>query len=176
MKITTDNFRVPLKKVLFYLVLLYGKVWIIISVIGLFLSLLLGMIVEPKWFVVMFIWVCIVLPMLLIFLYFYHGLLPLNAINISPHHITINDDEIIITSIKEEEDKVIEKYEIKISNSSLEKIITDQDAVILVSNLPKGILVVNYEALVNKGKIIDLITFLNSKVQQSNNVELYAGK
>ena len=100
----------------------------------------------------------------------------MNAINISPHHITITDDEIIITAIKEEENKVMEKYEIKISNSSLEKIITDQDAVILVSNLPKGILVVNYEALVNKGKIVDLITFLNTKVQQSNNIELYAGK
>lgn len=79
------------------MLLIYGKWWILLACGGFIGFLLAGIIFDFRWLIVMFMWLCIVLPFSLIFLYIVYGFKEINAINILPHQTNVKENSLEIT-------------------------------------------------------------------------------
>lgn len=72
--------------------------WPLLATLSLFLLFLtLGIFVDLRWAVVAFMILCIVIPMLGAFLYIWHALKPVTALNTLPHEICETGDSFLLT-------------------------------------------------------------------------------
>ncbi|MCM1152175.1 MAG: hypothetical protein NC328_00770 [Muribaculum sp.] len=72
--------------------------WPLIATITVFLALLsIGIFVDLRWIIVALMIICIIAPMIAAFLYIWHALKPVTAINTLPHSIRETPDSLIIT-------------------------------------------------------------------------------
>ena len=83
----TRELKMPPKKMLGTLYMQYGTYWTLVAFIGLCIFILLGIISDPRFFVLALIWIFLVLPLMVAFLYFFYGMQPLTAFNSIPHKI-----------------------------------------------------------------------------------------
>lgn len=84
----------------------YGLKWFIGAVIGLIVFIVLGFTIDIRFFFLCMIWIFLLLPLVVAFLYFYYGMDPLTAFNAMPHKITFTSDKatIMIRKKNHEED------------------------------------------------------------------------
>lgn len=120
--IRTKNIKMPAKKMLSTLFLQYGMPWIIITISGVLIFMILGLALNYRFYLLSLIWIFLFVPLILVFLYFFHGLRPLTTFNVMPHHLVFDDDILKVRlSEKAEEDSGEEKerfkeYEVKKSS------------------------------------------------------------
>lgn len=80
----------PPKKMLGILYLQYGTWWSIGALAGFAIFIILGIILDVRFYFLALIWVFLFLPLVIAFLYFYYGLRPLTAFNSIPHSVTLS--------------------------------------------------------------------------------------
>ena len=106
--IETDEIKLSPKKLLGILFMQYGSPWLIAILVGIALFVVLGFSVDIRFFVVALIWIFLVVPLLVAFLYFYYALDPLTALNAIPHKIRYDEKEITVVVIDKKEEEEVE--------------------------------------------------------------------
>lgn len=96
--IETDIFQVPGKRFSMLLLSIYGKPVLFIMLPLVTAGMAAGIICDLRWIIVAFMLLCIVVPMQLSFMYFYHALRPVTAINATPHKIRFTADGMLISA------------------------------------------------------------------------------
>lgn len=67
---------------------------------------------DLRWLVVMLMAVCLVAPLILAWLYMYHGMRPVTALNVAPHRLKAEGSTLTAEIIEEAEDEKGNKTEI----------------------------------------------------------------
>lgn len=131
--IETSEIKLTPKKMFSFLFLLNGKIWILIALSGVVIFTVLGIAIDPRFFVLALIWVFLVIPMLTAFLYFFYGMKPLTAFNLIEHNVLFTDKEIQLNFPRKEneENRTSDLKEYKIPNSDFESIKTGPDYIIV---------------------------------------------
>ena len=94
-----------------------GIPWLILAFAGILIFIVLGLVLDLRFFVLALIWVFLVIPLLVAFLYFFYGMQPLTAFNTIPHKILFDSSELRIQIIPYEEEKdTYEEEEIQTGN------------------------------------------------------------
>lgn len=75
----------------------YARVWIAVTAIVVAGCGVAGIVADIRWIIVGLMVVCIVAPMLLALLYFYHGLRPACVVNVLPHTLTLAESSLQAT-------------------------------------------------------------------------------
>ena len=100
------------KKMFSVLYLLNGKVWTIGLLSGVFIFCILGFVIDFRFFMLALIWVFLISPMVVAFLYFIYGMKPLTAFNTIPHKVKFENNKLDIEfpdlSPDSTEDKTVE--------------------------------------------------------------------
>lgn len=145
--IVTKEIRITSKKMLWILYLQYGTSWMILLILGVFFFVLLGILLNYKFFILVLIWLFLCIPLIVAFLYFFYGMKPLTVFNSISHKLIFVDNDIRIRLFeinKDESGKVVKKemnasHDYKIKKTEINEIKNGGDYVILISR-PKGIL------------------------------------
>lgn len=147
---TTDRIVIPPKKILLSLILEYGMVWIMAGLCLCLSFIVLGFIIDFRFYFLALFSVFVIIPLILAFIYFYHGLKPLTAYNVIPHSIEIDNNDLKINlfggggSDKDstnEEGLQENRRQIEMKNYKVSKIKTGTDYFLVFMNSPvEGIL------------------------------------
>ncbi len=114
---------------------LYG--WLPLTVLGVLAigALVAGIVIDVRWAIVFLMVVFIVTPLLMSFLYFFHGLRPTTASNVVPHILLFGNDEFTIRILEEKKEEASDKdsntkedRDIKEDNWSEENCRAEKDA------------------------------------------------
>lgn len=87
------------------LVRLNGMPWLILSASGVICFVVLGAALDLKFFFLALLWIFLVIPLMMAFLYFFYGMKPLTAFNAIDHKLIFSDTSvsiIIVSPVKEE--------------------------------------------------------------------------
>lgn len=109
--IETGEIKVPAKKILSLLILHDGKFWQYLSILGILVFVILGITVDVRFFVIALMWVFLIIPMEIAFLYFYYGMRPLTVFNATAHKIIFQNNDIVIQLIQKEDSPEYEETE-----------------------------------------------------------------
>lgn len=116
MGIETAEIRMSSKLMLSVLLLNYGLPWVIAALVGFAVCIVLGCAVNIRFFLLALIWIFLLTPLVIAFLYFYYGMSPLTAFNSILHKLEFSDSEIEVKIIhlseNEEEISANEKEEL----------------------------------------------------------------
>ncbi|MCH5228291.1 MAG: hypothetical protein J1F16_10850 [Muribaculaceae bacterium] len=99
----TRELKMPSKQMLQVLFLQNGMPWISITAAGIVVFILCGIIFNIRFFVVALIWIFMVIPLVVAFLYFYYGMNPLTAFNSIPHKVIFDDSKVTLEFIDPQE-------------------------------------------------------------------------
>ena len=102
--IETAEIKMPAKRMFSTLFTLNGTLWVSIALAGIILFSIIGAAVDARFFILALIWIFLILPMVVAFLYFYYGMQPLTAFNMIPHRLKFNNEELTVEFIEENED------------------------------------------------------------------------
>lgn len=117
--------KMPSRKMFSVLFMQNGILWLIIALVGIVIFALIGCFYDNRFFILALIWIFMIIPMIVAFLYFFYGMKPLTTFNTIPHKLKF-DEKIIVEFFTEDEngltyapqkDYVIDKFlfnEIKI--------------------------------------------------------------
>lgn len=143
----TEIYKMKAGKFAGSLAMIYAKGWIVAIVLLAVAALLAGIFFDLRWGVVFLMIVFLVAPMILAFLYIFHGMRPLTALNVAPHKITFGKQNIAVTACHSHTDPetgeaVMTEIQTKsIPHGLLQGFITGQDYLFLLYNSPeKGFL------------------------------------
>ena len=151
----TKEIRMPHKKMLGVLMMLYGTSWIIVIIAGIVLISILGAIADYRFFFLALMWIFLIIPMIISFLYFYHGMQPLTAFNTIPHKLNFEDSGLQL--IFEDENEI--RRETFVSWDSYEGLRSGADYLLLLFKSPhKGWLFIPMEAL--QGNLQEVLNIL----------------
>lgn len=115
--IETQEIRMPAKKMFSVLFLQNGTIGISVAFGGVLIFCILAMIFDPKFFILALIWIFMIVPMYVAFLYFYFGMRPLTAFNCIPHQIVFDEDKLTVKLMPlSPESKAIDPDEIVIED------------------------------------------------------------
>ncbi|MDE6336121.1 MAG: hypothetical protein K2L34_06090, partial [Muribaculaceae bacterium] len=94
--------RSKLITTLFYL---YG--WLPITILGILaiVALIAGIAIDVRWAIIFLMVVFIITPLLMSFLYFFHGLRPTTAANVVPHTLIFTNNGITIRILEEKKEE-----------------------------------------------------------------------
>ena len=101
--IETGEIKMPPKKLLSILFFQKGIIWLIIALTGVALFIILGITLDPRFYVLTLIWIFLFFPLIIAFLYFFYGMEPLTAFNSIPHKLIFSKDAIKVRLIRKEE-------------------------------------------------------------------------
>lgn len=76
-----------------------GKIWVWLMFIGLVVFTVLGITVNYRFLILDLLWLFLVVPLMMAFLYFYFGMNPLTAFNTMPHRIEFDSDSLTVKII-----------------------------------------------------------------------------
>ena len=122
--IETREIKMPPKKLLSVLLMQYGLPWIAAAGIGLIVFVVLGFSIDYRFFILALIWLFLLTPLVVAFLYFFYAMDPLTAFNAIPHKIIDDENRLRIrfihpenqderpTDHSEQKDYLIEKEEL----------------------------------------------------------------
>ena len=110
----TREIKMPAKKMLSELFLIYGWPWFTGAIIGIVLFVVLGLLLDVRFFMVALIWIFLFVPLVVAFLYFFYGMEPLTTFNVIDHRLEFKENEIEISmpqkkEIEDDETKASEK-------------------------------------------------------------------
>ena len=105
--------RIKSGKLLGILYMMYGTGWTILSLVGVIVFIVLGFTIDLRFFVLALIWVFLIIPMIVVFLYIYYGMKPLTAMNCIEHELECNSSgcKVIVANGNEDEESNKEKRE-----------------------------------------------------------------
>ncbi|MCH5235906.1 MAG: hypothetical protein J1E16_11485 [Muribaculaceae bacterium] len=95
--------EMPSKKMFSILFMQNGILWFLIALIGILVFSLIGIFIDNRFFIVALIWLFLIFPMIVAFLYFFYGMKPLTAFNTIPHSLKFYDHKITVQFFKETE-------------------------------------------------------------------------
>lgn len=107
---------------------------------------------DIRWIIVFFMLICLVAPMLTVFLYFYHGLNPVTVLNTVTHKILFSPSGLTVEIFDDNKDEdnnpvYVLRYKKFIPYSAFGKVLTDLNAFsIAVKDSDKGFLWIPIEA------------------------------
>lgn len=104
--IETKEIKMPPKKMLSILFLNYGSLWSALAFGGFAVWIILGFTVSLKFFFLALIWIFLLVPLVVAFLYFFYGMEPLTAFNSIPHKIEFSPDQLILKFISQNPDDI----------------------------------------------------------------------
>lgn len=111
--IETREIKMPSKKMLLVLFLESGILWTVIAFAGFVTFIILGFALNFRFFLLALIWIFLLIPLVVAFLYFYYGMDPLTAFNSIPHKICFNDKDIEVKLlVNEGEEKESKSYSV----------------------------------------------------------------
>lgn len=108
----SKEIRMQPKKMLTVLYLNYGIKWTIAGLAGITVFIVLGLALDLRFLILALIWIFLIYPLMIAFLYFYYGMEPLTAFNTMPHKLVFDDDGILVRIIEKENDARAENDEI----------------------------------------------------------------
>ena len=136
----------PPKKMLSLLFLQYGTPWLVAALTGLIVFLVLGFVIDYRFFILSLIWIFLFIPLVVAFLYFLYGMKPFTAFNSIPHKLLFNEKELRVRIIEhnvneeekiENEEETItpidEKKDYTVNKSLIESVKRGGDYVLLFS-------------------------------------------
>lgn len=99
--LTTEIICMSRSKLITTLFYLYG--WLPLTILGILavVALIAGIVIDVRWAIVFLMVVFIVTPLLMSFLYFFHGLRPTTAANVVPHTLLFTNDRLTIRILEE---------------------------------------------------------------------------
>ena len=103
----------PSKKLLQILFLQYGIGWTVIAILGIIVFVLLGCLIDFRFLILALIWIFLLLPLVVAFLYFFYGMDPLTAFNTMPHKILASRDSLSTLLTGEDSEK---EYKVDLNN------------------------------------------------------------
>lgn len=95
----TKEIKMPPKKLLTVLFYQNGVVWMLAALIGFCVFIILGFVVDYRFFVLSLIWIFLLIPLVVAFLYFYYGMDPLTTFNSMPHTLSFGGNEVKVKLI-----------------------------------------------------------------------------
>ena len=103
--LTTGIICMSRSKLIATLFYLYG--WLPLTILSILavVALIAGIIIDVRWAIVFLMVVFIVIPLLMSFLYFFHGLRPTTAANVVPHTLIFTDNGITVRILEEEKEE-----------------------------------------------------------------------
>lgn len=104
--IETAEIKMSSQKMLSVLFMQNGIPWFIASICGIIVFVILGIVLDPRFYILALIWLFMFIPLTLAFLYFFYGMKPLTAFNCIPHKIIFSDVDLkirLITATDSEE-------------------------------------------------------------------------
>lgn len=108
---TTITFRMSAANFMTTFIFKYAWIWILaLSSVGL-IGLIVGIVVDIRWFIVGLMVILIILPMISAFLYYTFALKPECYVNIVEHDIELNENGIKVNMLFEEEKTRTEVFE-----------------------------------------------------------------
>ncbi len=158
------------------LLLLHGMPWVAAFLLALIPVLLLGIFHDLRWIIVFFMLICLVLPMLTFFLYFYHGMRASTVTNIVPHSLRIDDEGITVTlfDLSEDEDGVTRhnfRSERQFPFRLFKRYITGYSCVILPLKSPeKGFLWLPLSAFADNDEFIHAVKTIGEGIKRNNGI------
>lgn len=153
--VETEMIRMSGKKLTLTLFYLYGS-WAMITLILLAVpALAAGIFIDLRWLIVFLMLLFLVTPMLMVFLYFYHGFRQSTASNIVEHKLIFSEKGIsfrIFEKIEDEEgEKWTLRYEKLYSSDIVNGFKTSSDGVLIMLTAPeKGFIWLPYNAFGDK--------------------------
>lgn len=126
--------------------------WISLAIAGVILFIALGIFLDFKFYILSLLWLCILSPLMLIFLYFVKGFKPLSVLNTVPHDITVSNKKIVVSInpvLKDEDEPVSapkdKERKVEADLKNLVKIMNSTGGWILFfDNEPSGFLWIPY--------------------------------
>lgn len=102
--IQTKVIRLSHKKLVELLFYQNGKVWMYVCLVGILFFIIAGFTLNLKFFILALMWIFLIIPLLISFLYFFYGLNPLTSYNVINHTIIFSNENIIIHFLLEEDE------------------------------------------------------------------------
>ncbi len=78
------------------LLLLYGWRWLLVLTLAVLVTMFIGILVDVRWAIISLMLIFIATPLLMAYLFFYHGLKPITAINVVPHELAIEEKGVTV--------------------------------------------------------------------------------
>lgn len=91
-----NEFKIPSSSILMILAMRHAFWPALLILILFFASIAVGIFVDYRWIAMAFILLCLVLPMIAAFLYFWYALKPATAFNTLPHTLSLTQDALIV--------------------------------------------------------------------------------
>ena len=101
--IESKEIKISAKQMLTVLFCNYGTPWTIAALMGIIVFIILGFCLDFRFFFLALIWLFLIVPLVVAFLYFYYGMKPLTAFNTIPHKIFYDNSEIRIRILPKDE-------------------------------------------------------------------------
>lgn len=148
-----------------HLLQLYGWGPAAVALIAMLPALVAGIIFDIRWLIVFFLIMCLAVPMIMAFLFFYHGLRPSTSSNILPHTVEIGEVGITVSSYRKINDS--DSLEFIVAHtypfSSIRRLMTNPDGITVLLLPPdKGFLWIPLEAFPSRAGALDAFRKLNS--------------
>lgn len=94
---TSERFRVKTSEVVSVLAMRYGLRWGVICAIPVVASIVLGIVLDTRFFILALMVLMIFIPLVAAFLYFDHGLRPATALNTVEHSVRLDAECLTVT-------------------------------------------------------------------------------
>lgn len=156
----------PRRQLITNLLQLYGWGPVAVTLIVSIPALAAGIFLDIRWLIVFFLVICVVSPMVLAFIFIFHGLRPSTASNLTPHTIEINKDGIHISIYRSTEE---DGFELITTHSypfnTVRRLWASQDAVTAILLPPeKGFIWIPSAAFPSKEKALDAFREMADKI------------
>lgn len=165
----TRVFRMGSGRFAMELIFRYSWIWMlglsVLSVAG----IVLGITVNLRWLVVGLLVICVVIPMVLAFLYYYYGLQRGCFVNTIPHRIVVSEDGLIARLVirdSEAPEEVRVRDEFFPFNRMRPFVVGNDSAVIPLKSPAKGFIWIPADAFNDENHLSDLLKTLDSKIEK----------
>ena len=137
--IETGEIKMPAKQMLSVLFMQNGLIWFLLGIVGIIVFIFLGVAVDPRFYILALIWLFMITPLVVAFLYFYYGMRPLTAFNSIPHKLFFSENTvwvhlISITEEGKDEECSVDKKDYSVGKDSFTGMKTGGNYVLLFFN------------------------------------------
>lgn len=137
----TGIFRMSRKRIVKELFAIHAATWLLLVGVSVVPAILAGVLADIRWLIVFFMMVLVVTPMLLAFLFVFHGMKEATAINSVPHSLTFSEDGVLAVVFRNGEDDKDNTSSVLLPYSMLGAPIPRMDSVVVpVEGMQKGFL------------------------------------
>lgn len=162
MKFESSEIKLSTKKLLGLLTLEYGLIWILVGIGVSILIWLCALFFDYRFAILGLIWIFIVIPLLMLFLFFIYGMLPVTAYNTLSHKLIFDEEDIRIIFLNKEEEEENKIREETVPYKNIRKIKYGGDYIIAITEDPyKGILFIPASSFEKKDQFVFITNMLH---------------